>query len=492
MHFAHIPAPLSMRRGRQPTGVREMAELQPAAGAAAHEHAPQGGATSGRVPLPRLIAYALIELPVGGAMNATSLFLGFHYASLGVSLAQIGGIMMFARLLDVLIDPAVGLMSDRTRAKWGRRKVWIVAGAPVFVLACWKLFMPPSDVTALYFAGWLVLFWLGFSMINIPYYAWGAELSPDYHERTRITTWRTIAGTLGSFLFLAIPAVRQQIFGVGGQPGEVLAMIAGITLLTVPAFIALAALNVPDRGVAAGTQHVPLLRGIRVMSRNGPFLRLLAAFTIVGLGPVLQGAMFPFFMKHVVGDTTSGPKILLIYFPTVALGILLWAALARRIDKHRAWMTGMTLMACVTVAYMLVGKGDIVLMVCILATSGIASGALSALPASMKADVVDLDALESGEDRAGLFFAAWSLAVKFIAAIGQGAAFTALAWIGFNAQGDNGPDEVFGLRVFYSAGPMVLYVIALLIVWRYPITAARHAQLRESLEARRPVAGTGG
>jgi len=124
------------------------------------------------------------------------------------------------------------------------------------------------------------------------------------------------------------------------------------------------------------------------------------------------------------------------------------------------------------------------LMVCILALSGIGSGALSALPASMKADVVDLDAVESGEDRAGLFFAAWSLAVKFIAAVGQGLAFTTLAWIGFEAKGDNGPDEILGLRVFYSGGPMVLYVIAMLIVWRYPITASRHAELREELAAR--------
>ncbi len=447
------------------------------------EQASSEGARS-RVPLRRLIAYALIEFPVGGAMNATSLFLGFHYATLGVNLAEIGVIMMLARLLDVLIDPAVGLMSDRTRSKWGRRKVWVIAGAPVFVLACWNLFVPPPDVSAGYFAGWLVLFWLGFSMINIPYYAWGAELSPDYHERTRITTWRTIFGTLGSFAFLLIPAVRQQIFGVGGQPGEVLSIIATISLITIPAFVAFAAASVPDRGMALGTQHVPIMRGIRVMSRNGPFLRLLAAFTIVGLGPVLQGAMFPFFMQHVVGDTTSGPKILLIYYPTVAFGILLWAALARRIDKHRAWMVGMTLMAVVTVSYMLVGEGDIWLMVTILALSGIGSGALSALPASMKADVVDLDAIESGEDRAGLFFATWSLAVKFIAAVGQGLAFTTLAWIGFDAKGSNGPDEVLGLRIFYSGGPMVLYVIAMIIVSGYPITASRHAELRKELAAR--------
>jgi len=441
--------------------------------------------THTRLPTRRLLAYALIEFPVGGAMNATSLFLGFHYASLGVDLAEIGLIMMVARLIDVLIDPAVGLMSDRTRIRYGRRKVWVIAGAPVFVLACWNLFVPPDVVTATYFAGWLILFWLGFSMINIPYYAWGAELSPDYHERTRITTWRTIAGTLGSFSFLLIPAIRQEIFGVGGQPGEVLAIIAVVTLFAVPALVAFAALNVPDREMDAHVQQVPLMRGIRVMAGNGPFLRLLAAFTIVGLGPVLQGAMFPFFMQHVVGDTTSGPKILLIYYPTVACGILVWAALARRVDKHRAWMTGMTMMAIVTVSYMLVGQGDLLLMTMILGLSGIASGALSALPASMKADVVDLDAVESGEDRAGLFFAAWSLAVKFIAAVGQGLAFTTLAWIGFEAKGTNSPDEIFGLRVFYSAGPMVLYVIALLLVWGYPITSKRHAELRRQLAERR-------
>ncbi len=446
--------------------------------------APPARAADGseRVPLRRLIAYALIELPVGGAMSASSLFLGFHYATLGVSLTQIGAIMMAARLLDVLIDPAVGLLSDRTRNRFGRRKTWVVAGVPIFVLASWQLFVPPADVTATYFATWLVLFWVGFSMINIPYYAWGAELSGDYHERTRITTLRTIFGTLGAFAFLAIPAIRQQFFGVGGTPGQVLAMVAVIGLVTVPTFVLLAATNVPDRGV--GGAAVPLFRGFVVMFRNGPFLRLLASFTLVGLGPVLQGAMFPFFMQHVVGDTTSGPKILLIYFPTVTCGVLLWGALARRIEKHQAWMTGMCVMVCATASYMLVGRGDLLLVMGILAISGIGSGALSALPASMKADVVDLDAVESGEDRAGVYFAAWSLAVKFVAAVGQGLAFTTLALIGFNAAGENGPDEIFGLRVFYSAGPMVLYLAAVLIVWGYPITSARHAHLRAQLALR--------
>jgi Na+/melibiose symporter-like transporter len=432
----------------------------------------------------QLLAYSLIEAPVGGALNATSLFLGFHYASLGVSMASVGSILMLARLLDVGIDPTIGFLSDRSRSRFGRRKLWVALGAPLFALATWKLFVPPEHVTSAYFATWLVLFWLGYSTINIPYYAWGAELSPDYHERTRITTVRTLCGTAGTFTFLVVPALWQQRFGFGGQPGEVLRIAALLTLALVPVCVTLAATRVPDRGGATNAR-VPLLRGITVMARNGPFLRLLAAFTIVGLGPVLQGAMFPFFMQHVVGDTTSGPKILLVYYPTVALGIALWGALARRIDKHRAWMFGMGVMVCATLSYMLVGSGDLWLVVAILMVSGVGSGALTALPASMKADVVDLDALASGEDRAGLFFAAWSLAVKCIAAFGQGLAFNTLAWIGFQAQGTNGASEVLGLRLFYSAGPMALYLAALLLIRRYPITAARHAQLRAELAARR-------
>jgi Na+/melibiose symporter-like transporter len=319
-------------------------------------------------------------------------------------------------------------------------------------------------------------------MINIPHYAWGAELSPDYHERTRITTVRTLAGSGGFWLALLVAAGWQSAFGFGGKPGEVLDLVARYTVWMLPIFVFAAVAIVPDRGTSGAA--VPFLRGLGVMLRNGPFRRLLLAFTIVGLGPALQGVMFPFFMKHIVQAETSSASSLVIYVPCVMLGIVLWGALARRLEKHRAWMCGMAVMVGATSLYLLVGKGDMPLMLTILVISRVGSGALNALPASMKADVVDLDALESGEDRAGLFFAAWSLAVKLITALGQFLAFGTLALIGFQTQGTNGPDELLGLRIFYSAGPMLLYLIGLLLIWNYPITSSRHAQLRAELAAR--------
>jgi len=440
-------------------------------------------AAATRVPLGRLLAYSAIELPIGGVLNMVALYLGFLYTERGVSFGAVAAILTAARLLDVAIDPAVGLLSDRTRNRIGRRKTWVIAGAPIFLLAAWRLFVPPAQVDAFYFAAWLAPFWLGFSMINIPYYAWGAELSADYHERTRITTARTMLGALGSIAAIAVPVAIWRVSGTAGQPEPpyIAATVVGYSLWLLPAFVALAALRVPDSG--GGGTSLPLLRGLSVMRRNGPFLRLLGAFTIVGLGPVLQGAMFPYFMQNVVRE--SRQDLLLLYYPTLFAGIAFWGALARRLEKHVAWMCGMAVMVVATSFYMLIGEGDIAGMAAILVLSGIGSGAFTALPSSMKADVIDLDALESGEDRAGLFFAAWSLALKFVAAVGQGLAFATLALIGFQRGGENGPDEILGLRLFYSAGPMLLYLAGLLLVRSYPITAARHAVLRTQLGAKR-------
>jgi Na+/melibiose symporter-like transporter len=452
----------------------ERAEVAPVA------HPAPGAAAAGRVPLRQLVAYAALELPVMGALNLMTLFLGFRYAELGVSLGDIAWIVFFARLVDVFIDPAVGFLSDRTRGWLGRRKTWVIAGTPVYLLAIWHLFVPPAEVDALYFAGWMFVFWLGFSMINIPYYAWGAELSPDYHERTRITTWRTFAGSGGFWVGVTIPTL---VYGIDPKPGPALAVVSAYTALLLPVAMLAIAFLVPDRGTGAAA--IPLFRGLRVMLRNGPFLRLLAAFTIVGLGPALQGVMYPFFVRHIVGSSGAGISNLIAYIPFVMGGVVLWGLLARRMEKHQAWMCGMTFMVFATSLYMLVGEGDSKLMLAVLMTSGIGSGALTALPSSMKADVVDLDAIESGEDRAGLFFAAWSLAVKAIVALGQFIALGTLALIGFQTDGVNPPETLLGLRVFYSAGPGLLYLIGLLLVWGYPITSLRHAQLRAELAARR-------
>jgi GPH family glycoside/pentoside/hexuronide:cation symporter len=117
--------------------------------------------------------------------------------------------------------------------------------------------------------------------------------------------------------------------------------------------------------------------------------------------------------------------------------------------------------------------------------SGFAAGGFAALPNSMKADVIDLDTLKSGENRAALFFSTWSFTAKMSTSLGGWIALTGLAWVGFDATpgATNDPDQLLGLRLLFALLPSAFFLLAAAIIWGYPITEARHAEMRAELEA---------
>ena len=162
-----------------------------------------------------------------------------------------------------------------------------------------------------------------------------------------------------------------------------------------------------------------------------------------------------------------------------------WVWLAGRIGKHRAYLAAFFLLASAHPFYLLLGEGDFWWMLPITFATGFAGGGFSStLPNSMKADVIDLDTLRSGENRAALFFSAWSFAQKATSSVGVAFALYGMALFGFVAGGDNGPDELFGVRFLFSTFPSLFFLTGAAIVWKYPITEERHAEIRAELETR--------
>ena len=433
-----------------------------------------------------LFYYSLTDIPIIMSLFPVAVFLPQFYASnMGVSLALVGTIMFSVRIFDVLTDPLMGFISDHTRTRFGKRKPWIFLATPILMLSTYMLFMPPEDAGALHLVVWYMVQSLGITMMLIPYYAWGAELSTDYNERSRVTGARAMAGITGNLTAQLVPGAAMLFFGIGGS--SVVLQLVGISMLVLmPLCVGITLRKTPEPEYHQASV-LPVLEGLKLMWSNGPFKQLVLAFMIGFIGLSITTPLYLFFIKFWLGAEDQAIYMLTFFYLSSFAAVPFWVWLARHIGKHRAYLAAFFTLAFAHPFYLLLGQDDFWWMLPITLATGFASGGFSAtLPNSMKADVIDLDTLNSGQNRAALFFSAWSFAQKATASVGGAIAMFGLALLGFDAEtpANNGADEFFGLRFLFSTFPSLFFLAGAAVVWNYPITEERHAEIRAQLDAR--------
>ena len=211
-----------------------------------------------------LFYYSLTDLPISLSIFPVIVFIPRFYASdVGVPLALVGTIMIAVRVFDVVTDPLMGYLSDRTETRFGRRKPWVAMSAPLLMIAIYALFLPGEDAGSVHFLVWSMVLSLATTVMLIPYYAWGAELTTDYHERSRVTGARAMAGVVGSLAAQVAPAIVLIAFGLGGS-AVVLEVVAWTMLVLTPICVALTVLRTPEPPIRV-TTRVPILPGLRLM-----------------------------------------------------------------------------------------------------------------------------------------------------------------------------------------------------------------------------------
>ena len=451
---------------------------------------PDASSTSGSFPKSTLFYYGLSDLPVMLTIIPMAIWLSrFYTGDMGLSLSGVANIMLFARVFDVITDPIMGYVSDHTRTRWGRRKPWMVCAVPFMMLGIYQVFLPPEGAGVWYLFTWLMVLWIGWTMLLIPYYAWAAELSEDYDERTRITGWRAVMGSLGGIAAQVIPFVALVAFGFGGT-ANVMHLLGIAAMILVPVCVGLTVWRTPE-SPNVQTTRVPVMAGLKLMWGNGPFRLLLVGFVLSSVAMAVVMPLYIFYVEFIVQESPAKvPYLVIISSIAGFVGIPFWVWLARRVDKHRAWIAGMLTLAAFSLVYLFLGVGDFWTMMPFIFVMGFATGSFQALPNSMKADVIDLDTSVSGENRAALFFSAWSLVMKMASSLGGWLALQSLAWFGFDAANgaQNTPEALFGLRLTIGILPAIIFVLAVIVVWRYPITRDEQQRVRETI--RRQRAGT--
>jgi len=440
------------------------------------------------VPLARsvLTAYSLPAFVVSLPTIPVFIHLPTLYGvTLGLGLAATGYVLLVARIFDTVTDPLIGWLSDRFGWRGCRRKPWIAIGAVIAGIGLLHILSPPATVDTNYLLVWSLVLYAGWTMLAVPYLAWGAELSKGYDERTRITSWRETFALLG---IVGAGGVSAVTAGLGWTATESTAAIAWLAIglggVTVPWLLWV----VPDRWEEEGRRRPevrqPTFAALKALISNRPFIRLLSAWFLNGLANGIPAALFFLYLEFGLGaEADQRPLFVLLYFLAAIAAIPLWLKLSHVFGKHRIWCWAMILACVAFVSVPVIPAGSLAAFAVVCVITGMSLGADLALPPAIQADVVDYGALRSGRAQAGLQFALWGMSTKLALAAAVGLALPGVEALGFDPVSPT-QAGINGLVVIYALIPVVIKVFAIAVIWRFPLTPEKHAIIRRRLDQR--------
>lgn len=431
-----------------------------------------------------LAAFATPCIPIAAMGLPLVVYLPeFYVSSLGLSLSAVGAAFLVVKLVDIFFDPILGGMMDRTRTRLGRFRPWLIAGTPVIVAGSYFLFMAQPGVGPVYLWFWLVVVYGGYSMVVLSQTAWGAVLSSDYQQRSRVYGWWQAGNVVGMILVLCLPPIVTGVFK-GDHLASVQAM--GWFVVILAPLSTLLATTLVGEPEAPKVVHKAGLREYAALFKRPSVRLLLTADILMGLAPGIAGSLFIFFferIKHL--DKTQSGVLLLVYFVAALAGAPIWPFLAKRLGKHRALSVAAIAYAVFQIAAAMTPTGFTWIGTLSLILSGLPYSAAPLLVRSMMADIGDEERLASGADRTGLLYAIVSGAMKLGYALAVGV-FIVLSWMGFDPKAPtaSGDAALIGLFAFLPAGLGLLVSVVML---RYPLDAQRLAEIQRQLAARDAV-----
>ena len=400
------------------------------------------------------------------------IYLPSLYAS-SLGLATTGFVLLIARTLDVVSDPIIGYLSDNKETKFGKRKPWIFIGSIICGFSLYFLFNPSNEPSIYFLFAWVICLYLGWTMISVPYIAWGAELSSDYSERSKITGMREALTIFGILIAGTIP-VLLPTFGFEENIGLMAVVWGTILFGAIGIFVLLK--NVSEKNTIY-LNHKPkkkYYKSIITLKDNKPFLRLVTAWFLNGLANGIPASLFIIYMDYGLNISKADQSFLiLLYFLFGIISIPGWVKLSNAYGKHKVWSYAM-IMTCLAFVFVLTIKpGDLSAFAIICVITGMGFGADMALPPSIQADVIDYDKLKNKESRAGICFATWSMSTKLALALAVGISFPLLEYLGFSLQETNDPSAIRALTMIYAGLPVVFKLVSICLVWSFPINRER-------------------
>jgi GPH family glycoside/pentoside/hexuronide:cation symporter len=403
----------------------------------------------------------------------------------------VGGIFAVGRLWDAALDPILGTWSDRVRTRLGRRRPFLLAGVPLLAATFLMLWMPPAALSPAWTTAWLAValfgFYAGYSSYAIPHLALGAELTDDYHDRSRVYGTRGAAFTVG-----LLPAfAATQLVNNATDPRATAALVATAGAL-VFAIVLLVPLRVREREEFRSAEAASSFGAILDVLRNPPARRILAVQFIDSLGLGVLGVLAPYLAQYVLKRPDLIASLPAAYTVSVLASIPLWVLASRRLGKRQVWVAAMTGVALSFGATILVGENDVALLLALLVAAGLFAGCAGPIGASMLADVIDADELATGRRKEGAYTAAYTFASQVGGGLTVFGVGVALELSGFRPNAEQTAAAAWTLSGLFAGAPFVMMLAGAFVLRRYALDEREHARIQSLLLEARTARGRGG
>lgn len=419
--------------------------------------------------------------------------------------AVMGTIFGASRIWDAISDPIVGYLSDRTKSRLGRRRSWFMLSIlPIAGMFVW-VFSPPSALSGDALVAWMavgvIAFYSSMTIFLVPQMSLGAELTPNYHERSRLFGIRYAVGQVGAILAL----VGMQILIIAEQKSvaqhsnhlirSTAFELSVLASLVTAALILFAVVRLRERPDYQGRKIKQPFAAFKDVWKN-PHARLVIFVSFVeNIGSAVIGLLTLYVAEYVVGHARLAPSIIFSYMICSAISPPMWIPLSRRFGKIRLWMfsmmlTGLSFGAMFILPFIASSDTRVATIYVLAVFAGLAAGCGGTIAPSIQSDIIDYDEYTTGERKEGSYFAAFTFVFKSATGVMAFITGYVLQFSGYVPnQAHQSMTVQIAIMTLYSLFPLVCYTVGTIMFSRFSLDEMAHSKIREELEARSASAG---
>ena len=449
-----------------------------------------------KVTLGTTIAYGMPGLGAGYMYLLMSLYvMKFSTDVLLIAPAVMGVIFSISRIWDAVSDPIAGYLSDRTTFKFGRRRTWMLISFIPISFGFMAVFSPPESMQGQSLDLWMMIailsFYSAITLLNVPHMALGAELSEDYHERTRLFGVRHIGFTLGSIL--ALVSMSLLISEENNPDGDVRQLAGSLAFYAIGAMslmIFFAVSKLKENPEFQNRVNKNPFKAFRDVWINPHAKILIIVLFIENLGGAVIGVLTLYVTQYIVEAPAWAPLIIFAYMLPSALSVPLWIPLSRRFGKIRLWVfslafTGISFGGIFIIPFLDSITERLIVMFIGAALGGMAAGCGGAIGPSVKGDVIDYDEYLTGERKEGSYFAALNFVFKSATGIMLLVTGFVLQFSGFIPNQPQTMEVKIALISLYGLVPLVFYSLgAYLLYKKFKFGEKEHAAIKQQIQER--------